>query len=126
MKDKISQESAFISIEKVMLGPERKSFVMSEKEKKITAYHEAGHAIVANILPEADPVHKVSIISRLFIIFGLISLSSANAGFINNKNIPKINVIFIVGIIFLLLFIFRFLVICYPNGSSLPAIRKYA
>jgi len=63
-EDKISQESAFISIEKVMLGPERKSFVMSEKEKKITAYHEAGHAIVANILPEADPVHKVSIISR--------------------------------------------------------------
>jgi cell division protease FtsH len=61
---KIQQEEILVSIEKVMLGPERKSFIMSEKEKKITAYHEAGHAILANVLPEADPVHKVSIISR--------------------------------------------------------------
>ncbi len=63
-KHQIKQESMLISIEKVMLGPERKSFIMSEKEKKITAYHEAGHAVVAHLLPEADPVHKVSIISR--------------------------------------------------------------
>lgn len=52
------------SIEKVMLGPERKSHILSEPEKKITAYHEAGHALVAHVLPNANPVHKVSIISR--------------------------------------------------------------
>ena len=52
------------SIEKVVLGPERKSHVMSEEEKKITAYHEAGHALVGHFLPNCDPIHKVSIISR--------------------------------------------------------------
>jgi len=52
------------SIERVIAGPERKSRVMSEKEKRITAYHEAGHAIVAHVLPQCDPVHKVSIVSR--------------------------------------------------------------
>ena len=52
------------AIEKVMLGPERKSHLLSKKEKEITAYHEAGHAIVASVLPFADPVHKVSIIAR--------------------------------------------------------------
>ncbi|KKR21208.1 MAG: ATP-dependent zinc metalloprotease FtsH [Parcubacteria group bacterium GW2011_GWE2_39_37] len=52
------------SIEKVMLGPERKSRVLSEKEKKITAYHEGGHAVVAHFLPNTDPVHKISIIAR--------------------------------------------------------------
>ncbi len=52
------------SIEKVMLGPERRSRVLSEKEKKITAYHEAGHAVVAHFLPHTDPVQKVSIIAR--------------------------------------------------------------
>ncbi|EKD49401.1 MAG: hypothetical protein ACD_63C00157G0001 [uncultured bacterium] len=52
------------AIEKVMLGPERKSHILTKKEKKITAYHEAGHALVSHILPNADPVHKVSIVSR--------------------------------------------------------------
>ena len=52
------------SIEKVMLGPERKSHLMNEHERKVTAYHEAGHAIVAHLLPHMDPVQKVSIISR--------------------------------------------------------------
>lgn len=52
------------AIEKVMLGPERKSKVLSSKEKEVTAYHEAGHAIVAHFSPNADPVHKISIISR--------------------------------------------------------------
>jgi len=52
------------AMEKVLLGPERKSKVMSEEEKKITAYHEAGHAIVAHFTDGADPVQKVSIISR--------------------------------------------------------------
>jgi cell division protease FtsH len=52
------------AIEKVMLGPERKSRVLSEDEKKIAAYHEAGHTIVGTYLPLCDPVHKISIISR--------------------------------------------------------------
>ena len=52
------------SIEKVLLGPERKSHVMSKEEKKITAYHEAGHALVAACLKHTDPVQKVSIIPR--------------------------------------------------------------
>ena len=50
--------------DRVIMGPERKSLVLSEAEKTITAYHEAGHAIVALMVPEADPVHKVSIIPR--------------------------------------------------------------
>jgi cell division protease FtsH len=50
--------------DKIMMGAERKSMVMSEKEKKLTAYHEAGHAIVGRLVPEHDPVYKVSIIPR--------------------------------------------------------------
>ena len=60
----VGQYDLVRSIEKVMLGPERKSHVLLPKEKEITAYHEAGHAIVASLLPYADPVHKISIISR--------------------------------------------------------------
>jgi cell division protease FtsH len=52
------------SIEKVMLGPERQSHVMSKREKLVTAYHEVGHALVASVLPYADPVQKISVISR--------------------------------------------------------------
>ncbi len=63
-RKKVSQYDMIRSIEKVMLGPERKSHILSRKEKEITAYHEAGHALVASILPHADPVHKISIISR--------------------------------------------------------------
>lgn len=63
-RTKVSQFDLIRSIEKVMLGPERRSHILSKKEKEITAYHEAGHALVASILPYADPVHKISIISR--------------------------------------------------------------
>src|SRR5512138_1941714 len=52
------------SIEKVVAGPERKSRVITEDEKRVIAYHEAGHAVVANAIPEADPVQKVSIVGR--------------------------------------------------------------
>lgn len=52
------------AFEKVAIGPERKSKIMSEKEKELTAYHEAGHAIVGHVLPDSDPIHKVTIISR--------------------------------------------------------------
>ncbi|MBU6323754.1 MAG: ATP-dependent zinc metalloprotease FtsH [Patescibacteria group bacterium] len=63
-RKEITQYDLIRSIEKVMLGPERKSHLLSAKEKRLTAYHEAGHALVASVLPYADPVHKISIISR--------------------------------------------------------------
>ena len=63
-RQKISQFDLIRSIEKVLMGPERKSHLLSPKEKEITAYHEAGHALVSSVLPYADPVHKISIISR--------------------------------------------------------------
>lgn len=63
-KKKIIQADILNSIEKILMGPERKSHILSEDEKRITAYHEAGHALVAASLPHADPVHKVSIVSR--------------------------------------------------------------
>lgn len=63
-RTKVSQFDLIRSIEKVMLGPERRSHILSKKEKEVTAYHEAGHALVASVLPYADPVHKISIISR--------------------------------------------------------------
>lgn len=63
-RKKVGQMDLIRSIEKVMLGPERKSHILSPEEKKIAAYHEAGHALVATSLSHADPVHKVSIVSR--------------------------------------------------------------
>jgi cell division protease FtsH len=63
-KKVIAQNYLNLAIEKVMIGPERKSHILSTKEKEITAVHEAGHAIVGHILPNADPIHKVSVVSR--------------------------------------------------------------
>jgi len=63
-RKKVSQFDLVRSIEKVMLGPERKTHLLNKKEKEVTAYHEAGHALIASVLPYADPVHKISIISR--------------------------------------------------------------
>lgn len=63
-RKKVTQYDLIRAIEKVMLGPERKSHVLNKKEKEITAYHEAGHALISSVLPYADPVHKISIISR--------------------------------------------------------------
>lgn len=63
-KKKIGMSELFESVEKVMLGPERKSRVITPKEREKIAYHEAGHALVAHELPDADPIHKISIISR--------------------------------------------------------------
>jgi cell division protease FtsH len=63
-RKEITQYDLIRSIEKVMLGPERKSHLLTKKEKELTAYHEAGHALVSSVLPYADPVHKISIISR--------------------------------------------------------------
>jgi cell division protease FtsH len=63
-KKLIGQAELEEAIERVIAGPERKSRLISEEEKRIVAYHEAGHAVVMHTLPEADPVHKVSIIAR--------------------------------------------------------------
>ena len=60
----ISNKDVVEAFERVAIGPERKSKVMNEKERKITAYHEAGHAIVGHVLPDSDPVHKITIIPR--------------------------------------------------------------
>jgi len=63
-KKQIGQQHLYESVEKVMLGPERRSRVISKKEREITAYHEAGHALTAASLKDSDPVHKISIVSR--------------------------------------------------------------
>ncbi len=63
-KKSISQADLEEAIERVVMGPERKSRLISDEEKRIIAYHEAGHAVVGNAIPEADPVQKISIIGR--------------------------------------------------------------
>ena len=63
-KTTITGEEFAESVDRVIAGPERKSRVFSQREKELTAYHEAGHALVAHLLPDADPVFKVSIVSR--------------------------------------------------------------
>ena len=63
-KTQVFQEDFLEAIEKVLLGPERKSHILSKKEKEIAAYHEAGHALVSSSIPGTDPVRKISIISR--------------------------------------------------------------
>jgi cell division protease FtsH len=63
-KTKIAQSDFLEAIEKVLLGPERKSHILSKKEKEIAAFHEAGHALVSTFSPEAEPVRKISIIAR--------------------------------------------------------------
>jgi cell division protease FtsH len=63
-KMKVDMADFEFAKDKVMMGAERRSLVMSEEEKRLTAYHEAGHALVAVLVPEADPLHKVTIIPR--------------------------------------------------------------
>ncbi len=63
-KDAVGMKQLEASIERVIAGPERKSKVINKREKTLTAYHEAGHALLALLLPEADPLHKVSILPR--------------------------------------------------------------
>ncbi|MGH2752637.1 MAG: ATP-dependent zinc metalloprotease FtsH [Actinomycetota bacterium] len=63
-RNEISMNEFEEAIDRVVAGPERRSRIISEKEKKVIAYHEAGHALVSHALPNADPVHKVSIVSR--------------------------------------------------------------
>ncbi|MGA1510321.1 MAG: ATP-dependent metallopeptidase FtsH/Yme1/Tma family protein [Proteobacteria bacterium] len=61
---KVEQEHIDLARDKVMMGPERKSMIMTDEQKRITAYHESGHAIVGKLMPEHDPVYKVTIIPR--------------------------------------------------------------
>jgi cell division protease FtsH len=63
-RKEIAQDDVTSAFEKVAIGPERKSKIMNDKEKELTAYHEAGHAIVGHVLPDSDSVHKVTIIPR--------------------------------------------------------------
>lgn len=63
-KDRVEMEDFEDAKDKVLMGTERKSMIISEEEKRITAYHEAGHALVAKLLPGTDPIHKVTIIPR--------------------------------------------------------------
>jgi cell division protease FtsH len=63
-KKKVGQAELLEAIEKVLLGPEKKGYLVNKKEKELSAYHEAGHAIVSSFLPEAEPVQKISIVSR--------------------------------------------------------------
>ena len=63
-KTQIDQKEFLEAIEKVLLGPERKSHILSKKEKEIAAYHEAGHALVSTFMPDTEPVRKISIIAR--------------------------------------------------------------
>ena len=63
-KREITQDELEEGIMRVIAGPEKKTRVMSDKERRITAYHEMGHAIVGHYLPNADPIHKISVISR--------------------------------------------------------------
>jgi cell division protease FtsH len=62
--NEITQADVTEAFERVAIGPERKSKIMTEKDKEVTAYHEAGHALVGQVLPDSDPVHKVTIIPR--------------------------------------------------------------
>ena len=63
-RKKITQYDMNEAVEKIALGPERKSHILNAREKEITAYHEAGHALLSHLLPHCNPVHKVSIVSR--------------------------------------------------------------
>jgi len=63
-KEEISLHDLERAKDKIMMGAERKSMIINDKEKEITAYHEAGHALIANLLPDTDPIHKVTIIPR--------------------------------------------------------------
>lgn len=63
-KKEITQQHVESSVEKIMMGPERKGKLLNDEEKRITAFHEVGHAITGHVLPHTDPVHKISIVSR--------------------------------------------------------------
>src|SRR5438046_8674272 len=76
-----------VAKDKVLMGVERKSLILSEEEKKVTAYHEAGHALVAAKLPHSDPVHKVTIITRGMAMGVTMQLPIDDKQHYNTKNV---------------------------------------
>ena len=84
-RKKVAQFDLIRSIEKVMIGPERRSHLLTIDEKKIVAYHEGGHALLASLLPYANPVHKISIISRGHAMGYTFSLPSEERVFTTRK-----------------------------------------
>jgi cell division protease FtsH len=84
------------SVERVMAGPERKSRLISDEEKRITAYHEAGHALVGHVLPKCDPVHKVSIVSRGMALGYTLSLPDEDRRMLSKAKI-KDDLAFVLG-----------------------------
>ena len=83
--EKVSTEHFEYAKDKIMMGVERRSLVLSEKEREVTAYHEAGHAIVAKLLPDADPVHKVTIVPR-GVALGLTQMLPTDDKYTYSKN----------------------------------------
>ena len=83
-KKRIDMEELEEAIDRVMSGPERKTRLISDEEKKVIAYHEAGHALVGHVLPNTDPVHKISIIARGQALGYTLSLPSEDR-FLNSK-----------------------------------------
>lgn len=79
--DAVTLSTLELAKDKVLMGPERKSMIIKEKDKKITAYHEAGHALLCALLPEADPIHKVTIIPRGRALGNVMSLPEDDAIF---------------------------------------------
>lgn len=88
-KKKISQKHLRQAIEKTLLGPERTSHLMKEREREIVAYHEAGHAIIGHLLPELDDVHKVSIVSRGMALGYTLSLPSEDSKLISQEKFEQ-------------------------------------
>ncbi|MCB1142254.1 MAG: ATP-dependent zinc metalloprotease FtsH [Leptospiraceae bacterium] len=95
-KKRVTQEELEEARDKVMMGPERKSFFISDKEKEVIAYHEAGHAILATLLPYTEPVHKVTIIPRGRAL-GLTQSLPSEEKHIHTKNYWMDNIVMAMG-----------------------------
>jgi len=94
--EKVSMEFLEKAKDKVMMGAERRSMIITEKEKKITAYHEAGHALVARLLPGTDPIHKVTIIPRGRAL-GLTQQLPTDDKYTHSKSFLKNNICILLG-----------------------------
>lgn len=88
-KKKVDQKDLRHAIDKTLLGPERTSYLMTESERNVVAYHEAGHAILGHILPELDDVHKVSIVSRGMALGYTLSLPNEDRKLIPQKKFEQ-------------------------------------
>ena len=96
-KKKISMDEITEAMERVIAGPERKSRVISEKEKNTIAYHEAGHALVGHVLEHSDPVHKISIIARGQALGYTLSMPAEDRFLVSKKEILDDLAVFLAG-----------------------------